>query len=569
MLTEGQATGLILGSIGALSIVVALAWWRHAPRLRRAIAVAIVLFVAAPVVGRIALNASPAGASVSPPASMNLMHEDTTLGVLDRITQPWTWQTPARWLLGPGHGLAGRAAANRLLHGLAMLTLGILLYGMLDSWVAALWIVALGMLSGLPLVIASSETWTPVIWLVCGLGGIGVGSANQASLSTAARWCGAALVLGLGALLGPRHELWLLWLAGSAAALWPLVLTKPTRTRLQQVAARILRRPARAPVAALVAVGGLVVGQAVWGEGLTQAVVEAFHAQTGRSLPHLWVSAALAGLPTDLSFLVLPAPLSAATPVAFVGLTLAGAWHVVRRDRRWLWLLLATLTVFKIYWAAGHGHAYESQRYLANLLPALTVLAALGWRQMRPLLAQPLSLPSRRRGLVTLVALLSLIDGRYANDMVPWSAWPFGVALERNFQVNANFLASTTQRWPTCVLVSRSAEHVSGEYSVDNEALVVWGAGWPARRVDGDDTALAAALDGLVPRPNCALAVTALACHLEGSRGCDGLGEGEVLDQVPQLNAPYRHAHFGVARGAVLRFEVRPLARRWWPGVQR
>lgn len=584
MLTPALLPALAVGSVAVVTCVLAVVWARALPRLRRPIVVLVLLFGLAPVLGRTVLGPE----SVNP-RHMNFLHEDITFGVLDRITQPWSSSQQSRWMVGTStldRGFAGQVAANRLLHGLTLATLLVLLRGFFASWWPALWVVALGGLGALPLSVASSETWTPVIWLASSLAAVGLVTARHAQLAKWSRVLGAVLVMLLGGWLSSRKELALLWVLTACAAWWPLLVSEARRERLSTWAAGVLRRPTRAPLVALLLLVLLAVIQGRFFPFATPGLADSIHAQTGVEIPHLWLRAALAALPTDVSFLLLPSTLATTTPLAFVVLLLVGCWHIATRRAGGLWLLVGVGTIFKVYWAIGHGYHFEVQRYLSNLLVPLLCIAALGLHGLIPVISALRADSRYWRGVLAVCVLLSLVDARYGMVAPSWSAWPSSVSVDRNHQRNARFLASAAQRWPSCAFVTRADDSVGAASRVTRESLVIWGAKWPVLRVQPTTTAghtkapasgqaaardaeLSAALTSLSPQPPCVLALTSLACALYGSAGCGALGEGAPLHEERHRNRPYRHAHFGVAEGAWLTFAVHPLRRGLRPSALR
>ncbi|MCO4764247.1 MAG: hypothetical protein KC502_22230 [Myxococcales bacterium] len=544
----------------ALSLVLALAWARAVRSMRPAILLVIALCLLAPFLGRTALSPSTVVT-----ASIDVMHEDSALGLVHRITAPAAW--PSRLMVGAGHGLKGTVATNRLLVGLTFAALTVILRGLVGSWMVSLWLVVMVMVGGLSRITASSETWSPVIWFATVLGAMGLATARKRSLPLALRLLAVAHMALLGLWLGPRVEMGIIWGLALSASMWSVTFG-PDSAQSRALAA-LVRRPLRAPIGAWIVVLGLMVAQGLWRSELLGGLQQLGRQLMGASPSYLHLQVVSALLPTDVSFLLLPRTLSLAAPVALVILTLAGAWHIARRSQQWLWLLVATASVYKIYHSVGHGHRYESLRYIANLLPVLIVIGALGWQELSPRV-MPLLRSRRRRGAALFVlGALSLIDGRYGMNDSPWGPWPLTATLDGGYQRSGRFMLSATERWPDCIVVTRSATRFDFESRVVAETLAVWGHRWPADAVDGDYAALPAALGRLKPVPQCALMVDSLDCGLDGAGDCAAGGVGAPLTSFEAPTKPYRHPHFGVQTSANMTHTVRLLAPKWQPASWR
>lgn len=515
---------------------------REAPHLRRYVQLSAGWCVLAPLLGRVLLG--PQSVDL---AHVNLLHEGWTLEMARALTDPWPTGSPTWLLLGPGEGIAGKVAANRLLYALDALLLMALLEGDGHSRKRALALAALALLAPAAWATMHSETDVPAMLLRWLLGAVGLCAARNAALGRPWRFVGLGLIAALTLGIERRQEYYGL---AAAALVWgggALALPEAMRAHITSSLGRVF--------AGALALPALLLAILLWlGSGIRV------------SGTRFEVGGLLAAPPIWPAWLRAPLDLGDTAPVLLVGLVCLGAVAIAARpgERRLLPLLAIACGQYNLYLRVGHADAMELQRYLVNLTPALALIAGAGWRWLDALTdSWRAEQPQRARARAMTLGLwvCAVVDGRIGDSDHPYGPALLRSPLQNDVQVEARLVARHLEAAPDCVFVMRGATELRSRCTPGPSELVVLGMGIGGPRRSADDpAALRATLDRLDRRPGCLRTVQGVDCALAGMPDCTGLGEGAPLETIVMRSRPYRADHFGCNDRAMLTLQVRPLA---------
>ena len=516
--------------------------WRltsEAPHLRGYVQLGAAWCVLAPLLGRSLLGAQSVDL-----AHVNLLHEGWTLDMARALTEPWTVGSPTWLLLGPGEGIAGTVAANRLLYVLVALLLMALLEGDGHSRKRALAIAALALLAPAAWATVHSETDVPAMLLRWLLGAVGLCAALRPTLGRLWRVAGLVLIAALTVGIARRQEYYGLAAAALVYGGGAVALPQAARTWIATSAGRLWAGALALPALLLAAL--LWLGSSLRLSGL-----------------RFEVNGLLAALPIWPTWLRAPLDIADTAPALLVGLVGLGALAVAARpsERRLLPWLAVACAQYNLYLRVGHADAMELQRYLVNLTPALALVAGVGWRWLDDLTADwRAERPQRARAMALGLWVCALVDGRIGDNDHPYGPSLLRSPLQNDVQVEARLVARHLQASPDCVFVMRGATALRGPCQLGPTELVVLGAGLGGPRPCADDpAALQATLARLDRPPRCLRTVRGVDCALTGMADCDDLGEGPPLESIVLRSRAYRADHFGCNDRATLTLSVRNL----------
>ncbi len=528
---------------------------------RKGFAVTAALVVAAPILGRTLFGEASVGLS-----GLTRIHEANTHDTVQLLVAPYVFRSPAWLLTDATRGVAGVVAANRLLWLIGFAGTATWMRRSLGSWAAAGIVTALGFTGGVTLATYSGENETALAWCVelAGIAAFAVADDPRRARST--RMLAVVELLALPAVSIRRTELALLVGVALVALLVRAALRHPEhgprlRTFGRRLASALLRPVPLALYCLLIVWHGTNIADLQ--DDVYALAVRVFgdFAATHRVM----VTSLFAQSPTDLSWVLLPQDAAETRGLLFGGLLAWGAWRGVRGGGAGLWLVLGLASLYKVYRHAGHGFDFEMQRYLATVEPLLVASVALGvpsawarfdgWTRDKPY----------RHAALAALALLALLDDRYARADDSLGKFPRTSGIVADSQSEFRALAATLAQFPDCAFVTRNVEEVDPEGRVLRGNLIVFGAAWRLPVELNDEAALPSTLAALEPAPRCALVFDGIECGTNGGEPCDRLGESQVLWDAPRMGKTYRHRHWGTTMPTMAPFTVRPLARRLRP----
>ena len=568
-----HAPSLMPVLLALLGLWFALLATRDAPAARRGLMVVAAMTVAAPVLGHSWLGPASVGT-----ASIAQLHESSARETAHLLVGTYANDQPAWLLTGADHGIHGIVAANRLLWAIGVAAMVVWMRVLLANWGLAIGVVALAVMGSFNLALMNAELETPEIWIAICAGAAAFALAADARRAPALRWLAALYLPLLTTLVDRRRETLLLVAAALLALAWQQLRRSPAwRGRIDRVL-----QPAVAlalhPVA-LWTFAAAVVAQGLLQRELTELAVHtgngldigaagngaagngtAGNGAAGSGVSHTsWIGILPAMLPTDLSFVFALLNLAAWSNLLLPVLVLCGGVAIMRERRDWLWLLVTTATVYKVYRSAGHAFPFEVVRYLSTLAPFLAAFAALGLRWAWPRFQALTPTPGARRLALLAVGLAAILDARYGALDAKMGQWLEFGGPQGDQQASFLAMASALHDNPDCAIVTRSTRSSNAEGVVLQEGLIVFGDRWREVTAISAPEELPRTLAARTPAARCALVLDGLDCRGIGSEGCAELGEGPALATYPTSTITYRHAHWGRPVDDLSPFTLRKL----------
>lgn len=555
---RGVATWEAGFAIGFALLALWLGWLAIGPdpNARRGWYATALLVAAAPLLGRSLLGEGSVDIR-----SLMRIHEANTEDTVRLLVAPYVFHAPA-WLLTDGtRGIAGVVAANRLLWLIGLAGTATWMRRLMGSWRAAGIVTALGFSGGVTLATFSGESETALAWCIELAGVAAFVVADDPRRPALVRLLALGQLLLLPLVWTRRGELaFLVGIALAALAIRSLSRHPSAGPALRARAVsfgRALLHPV--PVVVFFAL-------ALWHGAHIAELQDDVNALAVRVFGdaaadrRVLITSLFTQVPTDLSWLLLPLETAQTRGLLFGGLFAWGAWSALRAGGASLWLVVGLASLYKVYRHAGHGFDFEMQRYLATVEPLLVATVAFGaasawsrfdtWTRGKPF----------RHAAIAGLALVALVDERYARDDDSLGKFPRTPGIAADSQTEFRALASALVQFPECALVTRNVAEVDDEARVARDNLLVFGASWRLPLVVTDEAELPATLAEMEPAPRCALVFDGIECGAAGGAPCDRLGTGQVLWDAPRMGMTYRHRHWGATMPSMRPFTLRPLA---------
>lgn len=293
------------------------------------------------------------------------------------------------------------------------------------------------------------------------------------------------------------------------------------------------------------------------------------HATVGAFGLSKHAEAAVDGLsPVNVRFLSLPLALTHVLPAGVVLLAAFGVVHGFRNLRRFFFLPISLLVLYRTYVSSSHGVFYELFRYLTMLSPLAVFFALFGWREIAHLAKRVGWVRWRGAALALVIALAAMGPAPGSRDSFRVGDYlrdadARQILLTRDLQIEARWMLDLVDRYPECAFVTRTSNPPHERHDRRHHYLLF------GRPLDGEvalsrfptDAAEVTARYTDLHRPiRCIRIYRGLDCDHESTAGCEAeIGSRAPLEEAETAALPYRDIPEYGTYAPRVRFAVYPL----------